>query len=127
MLIFVPTDLVEAESVGNSVVLSFPMHLASNHRIEITVTRWNKNSYMISDSARTLGEIEAAGYKVTSHMMERIEIIASASGLRVADTHFILESSLHELGASIQKFLEITKTIGDVYPGISDERMRTIN
>jgi hypothetical protein len=109
-------ELIEVEQLGDdSVVLSFPFHLAANHRIEITVTKWNSGSYLISDSARTIGEVQAVGHTVTSQMMERLERIASASDLRLVDTTFILESSSAELGLSIQKFLEMTKTVGDVY------------
>jgi hypothetical protein len=109
-------EMVEAEEVNaGSVVLSFPFHLAANHRIEITVTKFSDKTYLISDSARTVGEIQAAGYSVSSQMLERLEKLASASGLRLVDTHFVLESSRDTLGIAIQKFLEITKTVGDAY------------
>jgi hypothetical protein len=109
-------DLIETEQLDDgSVVLSFPFHLAANHRIEITVTKRGNSLYLISDSARTIGEVQAVGHKVTAQMMERLEKIARASDLRLVDTTFILESSFSDLGLSIQKFLEMTKTVGDVY------------
>jgi hypothetical protein len=68
---------------------------------------------LISDSARTIGEVQSAGHTVSAQMLKRIEAIAGS--LRLVDTTFVLESSESELGKSIQKFLETTKTIGDVY------------
>lgn len=108
-------DLIATEQVEGSFVLSLPLHLAANHRIEITVTRFGDDLYLISDSARTLGEIQAAGYSLTSQMKTRIESLAGVSGVRAVDTHLVLESTRADLGVSIQKFAEITKTIGDVY------------
>lgn len=108
-------DLIAVERLDRAIVLSFPMHLAASHRIEITVTDWGKGQCLISDSARTLGEIEAAGYSMTHQMRERLEKLAGASGVRIVDTHLVLESSYNDLGLSIQKFLETSKTIGDVY------------
>jgi hypothetical protein len=107
--------LIAVEKVDGSTVLSFPLHLAASHRIEITVTDWGKGRYFISDSARTLGEIEAAGYSVTRQMKTRLEQLAAVAGARIVDTHLVLESAEGDLGVSIQKFLELSKTIGDVY------------
>ena len=107
--------LIAVEQVEGSTVLSFPMHLAASHRIEITVTDWGKGRYLISDSARTLGEIEAAGYSVTPQMKERLAQLAVTAGASIVDTHVVMQSSQRDLGTSIQKFLELSKTIGDVY------------
>lgn len=107
--------LIAVEHLGGSVVLSFPLHLAASHRIEITVTDWGNSRYLISDSARTLGEIEAAGYTVTRKMRERLDQLANSVGARIVDAHLVLESHSEDLGLSIQKFLEVSKTIGDVY------------
>jgi hypothetical protein len=108
-------SLIAVEPVGDSAVLSFPFHLAANHRIEITVTAIGEGRCIISDSARTLGEVQSAGYSLTSQMKEKIERLVSVAGLRIADTHLVLEASLEDLGHAIQKFLEVSKTIGDVY------------
>jgi hypothetical protein len=108
-------NLIAIERLNGSVVLSFPLHLAANHRIEITVTDWGKGRCVISDSARTLGEIEAAGYSLTPRTKERLEKLADTAGVRIVDTHLVLESTYRDLGLSIQKFLEMSKTIGDVY------------
>jgi hypothetical protein len=107
--------LIETEQLGDSAVLSFPLHLAASHRIEITVTDFGKGKIILSDSARTLGEIQSAGYSLTRRMRERLETIAGAYGMRIVDTHLILETNLLDLGVSIQRFLEMSKTIGDVY------------
>jgi hypothetical protein len=108
-------DLIAVELDGDSATLSFPFHLAANHRVEITVTKFGKNRCILSDSARTLGEVQAAGYSLTPQMKEKLERLASLSGLRIPDTHLVLETSYKDLGTSIQKFLETAKTIGDVY------------
>jgi hypothetical protein len=108
-------DLIATERLDNSVVLSFPFHLAARHRIEVTVTDWGKGRFVISDSARTLGEIEAAGYSLTPPMMDRLEKLADSSGIRIVGMHLVLESAYDNLGSSIQKFLEMSKTIGDIY------------
>jgi hypothetical protein len=109
-------NLIAVEQAGsNSATISLPLHLASNHRIEITVTEFGSGRYLISDSARTLSEVQAAGYSLGSMMKARIETLASLSGLMVTDSHLVLETSHADLGPNIQKFLEVTKTIGDVY------------
>lgn len=108
-------DLIETERVGESIIISFPFHLAAGHRIEISVTDLGAARCIISDSARTLGEVQAAGFAVTPQMRERLERVAGISGLRIVDRHLVLESSYSQLGQSIQRFLEVSKTIGDVY------------
>lgn len=107
--------LIEVERVNGSAILSFPLHLAANHRIEITISAFGEGRCVISDSARTIGEIEAAGYNVSTQMKQKLERLAGLSGIRIVDGHLVLESSYEDLGVSIQKFLETSKTIGDVY------------
>jgi hypothetical protein len=48
-------------------------------------------------------------------MKARLQQLASAVGASIVDTHLVLQSDEAGLGASIQKFLELSKTIGDVY------------
>jgi hypothetical protein len=108
-------SLLLAESVDDrSVVISFPLHLAANHRIEITITKAGKNRYLLSDGARTLGEVQDAGHSVTEQMKNRLASIAGAE-INIVEDHLVMEASAKELGASIQKFLETSKMIGDVY------------
>jgi hypothetical protein len=99
----------------NSVTLSFPFHLASNHRIEITITDLGNERCVVSDAARTLGEIKNAGYSLSGEVRNRLEAMAKPSGLRLVGDYFLLESSYADLGLSIQRFLEMSKTIGDAY------------
>jgi hypothetical protein len=109
-------SLIAVESVDErNVTLSFPFHLAASHRIEVTVTDLGKKKCLMSDGARTMGELQDAGYLLTKQTKERLEEIASLSGLRIVNDHLLLESSYAELGMSIQKFLEACKVIGDVY------------
>ena len=108
-------DLTEAEPAGEkSVMISVPLHLAAHHRVEITVTDIGNRRYVLSDGARTLGEIRAAGYSVSTRMKERLEGIANLSDLRIVEDHLLMDSSHADLGQSIQKFAETSKTINDV-------------
>jgi hypothetical protein len=108
--------LIAVEPIDDSsVTISFPFHLAANHRIEITVTDLGSEKCIVSDGARTLGEIQDAGYSLTSQTKRRLEWIASLSDLRIVNDHLVLETAYADLGTSIQKFLEVSKTIGDVY------------
>lgn len=110
------SSLIATEPVDeNSVTLSFPFHLASNHRIEITVTDLGKGRCIVSDAARTMGEMKNAGYSLGEEVRARLEAMAKPAGLRLVGDYFLLESSHADLGISIQKFLEMSKTIGDVY------------
>jgi len=107
---------LSAESVEDrSVTISFPFHLADNHRIEITATKLDKDHYILSDAARTLGEVQDAGYSLTAQMKERIERIAGSAGLTVQADHLVMETSAKALASSMQRFLETAKMIGDVY------------
>ena len=56
-----------------------------------------------------------AGYSLTAQMKERVERIAGIAGLTVKEGHLILETSAKALAASMQRFLETAKMIGDVY------------
>ena len=108
--------LIVTERLEESIVLSFPFHLAANHRIEITVSEvGGTDTCIISDAARTLGEIEAAGYSLSPQMKEKLEQLAIASGLKIIDGYLVLECPREQIGVSIQRFLEVCKTIGDVY------------
>lgn len=98
----------------NSITLSFPFHLAASHRVELTVTDMGNGRCIISDAARTLGELEDAGYR-SAQIRKKLEAIATLSGLSMAKDYLLLESSYSDLGMSLQKFLETSKTIGDIY------------
>jgi hypothetical protein len=108
-------DLIATERTDDSVTLSFPFHLAAGHRVEITVTDIGGERCWLSDSARTMGEIEAAGYSLAPSVKDRLERLAGLSGVRIVDNHLVLECAYSDLGESIQRFLEMCKTIGDVY------------
>lgn len=74
-------SLIVTERLEESIVLSFPFHLAANHRIEITVSEVaGTDTCIISDASRTLGEIEAAGYSLSPQMKEKLEQLAIARG-----------------------------------------------
>ena len=109
-------SLIAVEPIdANSITISFPFHLAGNHRIEITVTDLANERCIISDAGRTLGELQAAGHSLTSQMKEKLEDLANLSGLGVVNENLVVECSYAELGGTIQKFLEMSKMIGDVY------------
>ena len=52
---------------------------------------------------------------MTAQMKERVERLAGIAGLTVKEGHLILETSAKALAASMQRFLETAKMIGDVY------------
>ena len=107
---------VESELIDSAnVVLSFPLHLTGYHRIEITVTNVSPDTFIISDGAKTLEELRLAGYVINKKLKERIEYVSRASRVRVVNRHLVTDCTLGELGASIQRFLEAVKTIGDAY------------
>jgi hypothetical protein len=108
----------------NSVSLSFPFHFASNHRIEVVVTRATKDHFIISDSARIMTELRASGYNINKNLREKLEEIGKAAGLKLIREYLILDSTAKKLGDDIQRFLEAAKTIGDVY---FVHRERTVN
>jgi hypothetical protein len=109
-------ELVVAEETdGQGVTLSFPLHFSGNHRVELTVTQLSAGDYIVSDQARTLMELRDAGYRITADIKEKLEEVARLSGLRVVQDHLVLKTKKQTLGADIQRFLEATKTIADVY------------
>lgn len=108
--------LIAVEPVdNNSATLSFPFHLASNHRIEITISDIGNERCVVSDAGRTLGEMRSAGYSLSGEARKRLEAMAKPSGLRLVGDYLLLDSSHADIGASIQSFLETSKTIGDAY------------
>lgn len=122
-------DLIAVEQIDSkSVSLSFPFHFASNHRIEVVITRATKNEYILSDSARIMSELRASGQVINKKLYERLEELGKSAGLKVIREHLILNSTRDRLGDSIQLFLETAKTIGDVYfvhreKGINDREI----
>jgi hypothetical protein len=109
-------ELIALESIGDdSVAVSFPFHFSGDHRIELTVTRVSGDMLVISDSARTLSELRNSGLRIGSKIRMRVQKLARLSGLRIVGDHLLLDSDLNNVGANIQRLLEATKTIGDVY------------
>jgi hypothetical protein len=109
-------DLLVTEPVDHdSMTLSFPFHFASNHRVEITVTELRGGLFLLSDSARTIGELRESGYVINKDLRERIVTLARIAELNVTQDHLVMQSSKGTLGMDIQRFLEAAKTIGDVY------------
>lgn len=108
--------LTELEQIDeNNVVLSLPLHVSANTRIELAVTRISKEYFAISDMARTVGELKDAGYGINAKLREKIESIAHTAGLKFAGNHLIRECSASEIGEAIHQFADAAKTIGDAY------------
>jgi len=97
------------------VTLSFPFHYSGSHRIELTVSPVDGGQFIISDQARTLGELGDAGYRVGDDLRAKVEDIADKFGIRLVKDHLLLDCVAAELGKSIQQFVEAAKTVGDVY------------
>lgn len=109
-------DLIASERIdGNSISLSLPFHFASNHRIEVVVTRTGKAQYVLSDSARIMSELRDSGYRVNDELRARLEEIGKLAGVRTVRDYLVLETDEKKLGDDIQRFIETAKTIGDVY------------
>ena len=108
--------LIVSEPVDNdSVTVSFPFHYSGHHRIELTITAVSGGQFIISDMARTVGELREFGLRIGATIRKRIEGISNISGLKIVKDHLLLESSADDLGRNVQRFLEAAKTIGDVY------------
>jgi hypothetical protein len=101
--------------VRDSIVLSVPLHFSGDHRVEVTVTQYSPGKFILSDMARTLGELEEGGRSVTSDFRKRAKEIARSFGVSFRIDHMILDCGEKELGQQIQRFAEAAKTIGDAY------------
>src|SRR5271157_997587 len=100
-------DLMASEKIDdNSVSLSFPFHFASNHRIEVVVTRTGESQYVLSDSARIMSELRASGYHVNKDVRTKLEQIGSSAGIRTVRDYLVLETTTSKLGDDIQRFVE---------------------
>lgn len=106
---------VTQEDGREVVTISFPFHYSGNHRIELTVSPVNGGQFIVSDQARTLGELADAGYRVGDDLRAKVEDIADKFGIRLVKDHLLLDCVSADLGSSIQRFVEAAKTIGDVY------------
>jgi hypothetical protein len=49
--------IMDKGDVGASTTLSIPLHFAGDHRVEVTVTEFSPGQFILSDMARTLGEL----------------------------------------------------------------------
>ena len=107
----IETEVIDARNV----VLSFPVHFSSFHRVEITITQTAGETFIISDGAKVIDELRTAGYSLNNKLRARLESICKFARIRVINDHLVSNSSLKELGSSIQRFVEAAKTIGDAY------------
>lgn len=107
---------LEAEQLDDeNVVISFPIHFSGFHRVEVTVTRTSSDRFVISDGAKTIEELKNSGYEVGTKLRRRIEQLSRAAEVRVVNGFLVTETDAGGLGASIQRFVEAAKTIGDAY------------
>lgn len=110
----VVSEMVE-DKARSSVALSLPLHISGNHRVEVTVTEFSAGRFIVSDMARTLGELADGGKQVTSDFRKRAEEIAAKFGARFLFDHMLLDCDLPAVGEAIQRVAEASKTIGDAY------------
>ena len=109
-------ELIAVEEIDEtSVSLSFPFHFASDHRIEVVVTKATKDQYIISDAARIMTELRATGQIINKRLRERLELLGQNAGLKMIRDYLVMNSTYERLGDDMQRFLEAAKTIGDVY------------
>jgi hypothetical protein len=112
----VETELIEEKSgPRHSIALSIPLHIAANHRVEVTVTEFAPGKFILSDMARTLSDLSESGKKITSDFRKRAEEIAKYFGAGFRMDHLIMECNEADLGTTIQRFAETCKTIGDAH------------
>ena len=111
----VVSEPVRDRHMRDSVVISLPLHFSGNHRVEVTATRYTPGRFILSDMARTLGELAEGGKAVTSEFRRRAKEIAGFFGVKFKLDHMILESDEQHLGENIQRLAEAAKTIGDAY------------
>lgn len=108
--------LTEIEQVDeNNVIVSLPLHFSANNRVELTVTRITDTYFAISDMAQTLGELKDAGYNIGGKLKEKVSGFARAAGAEFAGNHLVRKCTAKDLGAAIQEFADVAKTIGDAY------------
>ena len=70
--------LIVSEPVDNdSVTVSFPFHYSGDHRIELTITAVSGGQFIISDMARTVGELREFGLRIGATIRKRIEGIST--------------------------------------------------
>lgn len=111
----VVSEQVKDKNASPSTALSILLRISCNHRVEVTVTEFSPGKYILSDMARTLGELAEGGKTITSDFRKRAEEIAAQFGTEFVLDHLICQSDATALGGSIQRFAEACKTIGDVY------------
>lgn len=113
--------LVESELITDkggarqSIALSIPLHIAANHRVEVTVTEYKQDRFILSDMAKTLTDLSEGGKKITPDFRKRVEEIAKYFGGRFNLDHIIMDCDAKDLGNTIQRFAETCKTIGDAH------------
>lgn len=114
-------SLVASEQVadkaipGESTTISVPLHIAGNHRVEVTVTEFSPGKFILSDMARTLGELSESGSRISADFRRRTEEIIKEFGVRLVKDHMLMDCDKASLGEAIQRFSEAAKTIGDAY------------
>jgi hypothetical protein len=107
--------LLDAEKVKrDTVIISLPFHFSRGHRVEVAVTRIG-DQYLLSDMARTIGELKLCGYVITKSHRTKIAEIAQQSGVEIRKNELVRMSSAHEFGEALQSFAEVSKTVGDAY------------
>ncbi len=111
----VVSETVRDKNSGPCTALSIPLHFSGNHRVEVTITEFSAGKFILSDMARTLGELAEGGKSVTPDFRKKAEEIATQFKTRFVLDHLICESDATALGGSIQRFAEACKTIGDAY------------
>jgi len=110
--------LVLSEQVKDktdSVTISIPLHISGNHRVEVIVTEFSPGRFILSDMARTLGELAEGGKQITPDFRKRAEEIVSRFGARLVMNHMLIECDAALLGEAIHRLAEASKTIGDAY------------
>jgi len=109
-------ELVEVERIDDrSVIVSLPIHFSAYTRVEVAVTRLNENSFILSDMAKVIGELQDAGHNFEGRLRDRIVEMVKISKVSFSGTTLLRTCTEAELGNAILEFSEAAKTIGDAY------------
>jgi len=109
-------ELVAVESVDErTAIISLPLHFSAYTRVEISVTEITPDQYVLSDMAKTIGELKDAGFQVKDKLRQRINEMVEIQRVLISGNTLIKHCSRQDLGNAITQFGEAAKTIGDAY------------
>ncbi len=112
-------QLVDCEILpGNSegiVGISVPLHIVGQSRVEFQLIPLSESELLLSDGGRTIQELQLSGYALTGAFSAKIAAAVEVMGAKLAGHAILLQCGTAVIGATVQRFAEIIKTVGDFY------------